>query len=93
VQEDIEKSRAVFDSFLSEYPLCYGYWKKYADAEVKHGNAELAGHVYERGVSSIPYSVDLWGHFVAYKQSTGGSPDEIRACVVGINSCRATAPC
>ncbi len=25
--------REVFDQFLAKFPLCFGYWKKYADFE------------------------------------------------------------
>ncbi|VAH49228.1 unnamed protein product [Triticum turgidum subsp. durum] len=25
--------RKVYDAFLAEFPLCFGYWKKYADHE------------------------------------------------------------
>lgn len=25
--------RNVFDQFLAKFPLCFGYWKKYADFE------------------------------------------------------------
>ena len=72
LQDDISRLRAVLDPFLSEYPLCYGYWKKYADAESRHGNADVAEHVYERGVAAIAYSTDLWGHYAAFKQ---GQPE------------------
>lgn len=31
VQSNILKIRKVYDAFLAEFPLCFGYWKKYAD--------------------------------------------------------------
>ncbi len=79
-QDHLEKLRAVYDAFLALYPLCYGYWKKYADAELKRGgSAETAAAVYERGVASVPYSVDLWGHYAAFKQAQeGSSADDVR---------------
>ncbi|GIL55195.1 hypothetical protein Vafri_10769 [Volvox africanus] len=70
--DDIEKIRAAYDAFLAEYPLCYGYWKKYADAEVRHQDNDMAAHVYERGVAATPYSGDLWAHYAAFKK---GLPD------------------
>jgi hypothetical protein len=78
-QDDLEKLRAVYDAFLARYPLCYGYWKKFADAELKRGSADAAAHVYERGVASVPYSVDLWGHYAAFKQAQeGATADDVR---------------
>ena len=79
MQGDLLLLRQVYDSFLAEYPLCYGYWKKYADAEDKYSSPEWAVHVYERGTAAVPYSVDLWGHFCMYKQSIGAAPDDVRA--------------
>lgn len=31
LQNDLESAREVFDKFLSLYPYCYGYWRKYCD--------------------------------------------------------------
>lgn len=77
-QDDLERLRAVYEPFLAAYPLCYGYWKKYADAENRHGNVEAALAVYERGVAATPYSMDLWVQFATYKKGNGGTPEEIR---------------
>lgn len=32
--ENITNMREVFDQFLAKFPLCFGYWKKYADFEL-----------------------------------------------------------
>ena len=80
LQGDIERVREVYDAFLAEFPLCYGYWKKYADAEARLGSLEHAAHVYERGVASIPYSIDLWGHYAMFKQNQGASHEEMQGC-------------
>ena len=80
LQGDIAKLREVYDGFLAEYPLCYGYWKKYADAEHRNGMPELAVSVFERGTAAIPYSVDLWGHMCTYKISQNASANEVRRC-------------
>lgn len=79
-QGDIAQLRAVYDGFLAEYPLCYGYWKKYADAEQRHSSPEAAAAVFERGVAAISSSVDLWGHYAACRQTAGASADEVRGC-------------
>ena len=68
----------MYDGLLSEFPLCYGYWKKYADAEAKYTSPEWAVNVYERGAAAVPYSPDLWGYYCTYKQKIGGTPEEIR---------------
>ena len=58
--EDVHKIRAVYDAFLAEFPLCYGYWKKYADAESRLAGIDGVEHVYERATHAFPYSIDLW---------------------------------
>ena len=78
LQGDITRLREVYDGFLAEYPLCYGYWKKYADAEHRSGSPELAVSVFERGTAAIPYSVDLWGHMCTFKISQNAAADEVR---------------
>jgi hypothetical protein len=83
-QDDLEKLRMVYDQFLASWPLCYGYWKKYAEAEHRHGHVELAVAVYERGVAATPSSIDMWVHYLNY-QKTGEdtAPDTMRRCVLG----------
>jgi len=39
-QKNIEAAREAYDAFLELYPYCYGYWRKYADYERKHGTKE-----------------------------------------------------
>lgn len=34
----MEAAREAYDAFLSHYPYCYGYWRKYADYEKRKGN-------------------------------------------------------
>lgn len=70
--------KTVFDAFLEEYPLCYGYWKKYADASAKAGDSNGAIAVYEKGVQAIPFCIDLWGHFIAFAKGYISDPDSIR---------------
>lgn len=77
-QADLEKIRQVYDGLLAEFPLCYGYWRKYAEAEGRLGSADWAVNVYDRGIAAVPYSPDLWGFYCAYKQKIGAGPDEIR---------------
>ena len=81
LQADIGRIRQVYDAFLAEYPLCYGYWKKYADAEAKYVSLEEASIVYDRGVAAVPYSVDLWGHYAMHKQKAGAPVEEVERSV------------
>ena len=40
-------SRRALNAFLLRYPLCYGYWKKFADMERRAGNNVKAEEVRE----------------------------------------------
>ncbi|KAJ1562178.1 hypothetical protein HK405_015033 [Cladochytrium tenue] len=41
-EEQAGNLRTVYDHFLSKFPLCFGYWKKYADAELLLDGPEQA---------------------------------------------------
>lgn len=45
LQNHLLASRKAFDAFFLHYPYCYGYWKKYADIEKKHGFIQMADEV------------------------------------------------
>ncbi len=99
-QDDLERLRAVYEQFLALFPLCYGYWKKFADSEARHGSTEASLAVFERGVCATPYSMDLWAHYAAAKRAHGGSVDDVRRCVLRASSVavllqamETTAPC
>ncbi|KAG7984816.1 hypothetical protein I3843_04G179700 [Carya illinoinensis] len=77
-QENILKIRKAYDAFLAEFPLCYGYWKKYADHEAHLGSVEKVVEVYERAVQGVTYSVDIWLHYCIFAISTYGDPETIR---------------
>ncbi|XP_034690667.1 pre-mRNA-processing factor 39 [Vitis riparia] len=77
-EDNILKIRRVYDAFLAEFPLCYGYWKKYADHEARLGSIEKVVEVYERAVQGVTYSVDIWLHYCIFAISTYGDPDTIR---------------
>ncbi|ORX96077.1 pre-mRNA-processing factor 39 [Clohesyomyces aquaticus] len=70
--------RGAFDCFLDKYPLFFGYWKKYADLEFSIGGTETAEMVYERGVSCVPTSVDLWTAYCSFKENTCHDVDLVR---------------
>ena len=77
-QDNILKIRRVYDAFLAEFPLCYGYWKKYADHEARFGSTDKVVEVYERAVHGVTYSVDIWLHYCIFTLSTYGDPETIR---------------
>ncbi|XP_073433884.1 pre-mRNA-processing factor 39 [Dendrobates tinctorius] len=62
--------RRVFDMFLTRYPYCYGYWKKYADLEKRSNNIMEADEVYRRGIQAVTLSVDLWIHYLQFLKET-----------------------
>ncbi|XP_057669540.1 pre-mRNA-processing factor 39 [Diorhabda carinulata] len=69
-ENDMEAAREAYDAFLSHYPYCYGYWRKYADYEKRKGNKKKCEEVFERGLKAIPLSVDLWIHYLTYVKTT-----------------------
>ncbi|BFF92395.1 pre-mRNA-processing factor 39 [Drosophila madeirensis] len=70
-ESDAEAAREAYDTFLSHYPYCYGYWRKYADYEKRKGLKANCYKVFERGLEAIPLSVDLWIHYLTHvKQSS-----------------------
>lgn len=75
LSEPIASIRAEYDEFLSLFPLCYGYWQKYAEAEKKaESPAETVTAVYERSVAAAPYCADMWLNYCkhAVTAQTGG---------------------
>ncbi|CAG8505513.1 14463_t:CDS:10, partial [Racocetra fulgida] len=75
--ENITNMRDVFDQFLAKFPLCFGYWKKYADFEFSVQGPTEAEKIYERGVAAIANSVDLWTQYCAFKIEH--YPDDVEA--------------
>ncbi|KAH0458157.1 hypothetical protein IEQ34_013472 [Dendrobium chrysotoxum] len=77
-ETNILKIRKVYDAFLAEFPLCFGYWKKYADHEARLDGANKVLEVYERAILAVTYSVDIWLHYCLFAISTYEDPDIIR---------------
>ncbi|CAG8568103.1 2769_t:CDS:10, partial [Diversispora eburnea] len=76
--ENITNMRNVFDQFLAKFPLCFGYWKKYADFEFNIQGPAEAEKIYERGVAAISNSVDLWTQYCSFKIEHCSDVEEIR---------------
>ena len=47
-QEDFATAAPAFNEFLSRFPLCYMYWKKYADLAAKNVGDDRAREVGSR---------------------------------------------
>ncbi|RVX10840.1 Pre-mRNA-processing factor 39 [Vitis vinifera] len=77
-RDDIKKICLVYDSFLSEFPLCYGYWRKYADHKSRLCTVDKVIEVYERAVQSATYSVGLWVDYCSFSMSVFEDPFDVR---------------
>lgn len=78
-ESDLEAAREAYDTFLSHYPYCYGYWRKYADYEKRKGEKTKCEEVFERGLKAIPLSVDLWLHYLNFcKVNLKDDEDQLR---------------
>lgn len=75
---DIVELSSILDQFLDKWPLCYGYWKKYADWELRFKGPNAADMIYKRAVFSIDNSVDLWNHYCLFRFQTNFPDDQIR---------------
>ncbi|EGC40169.1 hypothetical protein DICPUDRAFT_25624, partial [Dictyostelium purpureum] len=75
---DIEKIRKVYSEFLNEFPLCFLYWKRYADHEYAHNNAPKAIQVFEEAVKAVSHSVDIWLNYVTHLIDKSHPVDQIR---------------
>lgn len=72
---EIARIREAYDELLRRFPLCYGFWMKYASLEKEHGDTGKAFEVFERGVVAVDQSVELW---IAYAAAFAEiSPDDV----------------
>ncbi|EFJ14366.1 hypothetical protein SELMODRAFT_120899 [Selaginella moellendorffii] len=83
--DEIDRIRVCYDTFLAEFPLCYGYWKKYADFELRLGSPEKIIEVYERAVKAVAHSVDIWVHYCAYAAEKFPPEEVIRLFERGVS--------
>lgn len=76
---DIEVISLVYRSFLLEFPLCHGYWIKYAAHKARLCTYEDVVEVYEQAVQAVPHSVDLWVSYCGFGMSVYEDPTLIRS--------------
>ena len=86
-----ERVASTFEAFLAKFPLCFGYWCKYAELKQKLGEAGAvdasdggAAEVYARALEAVPLSVELWKAYTAHVKATtaGQASDQLRAAYV-----------
>ena len=84
-QNDPVLTSQALEALLAEWPLCYGYWKKLADAAAAVAAAaggdaaSAAAAVYERGLAAgLAASPDLWLPYAARLVADGASDDAVR---------------
>lgn len=58
-----EEKRELYEHFLCEFPLCWGYWKRLADLQTRMCGAESGLNVYVKALKLAPACVDLWVHY------------------------------
>ncbi|KAL5774092.1 hypothetical protein ACOSP7_011649 [Xanthoceras sorbifolium] len=76
--DDIHKICLVYDAFLAEFPLCYGYWRKYAEHKTRLCTVEKVVEVFERAVQSATYSVGVWFDYCSFSMSAFEDLHDIR---------------
>ncbi|XP_061362573.1 pre-mRNA-processing factor 39-2 isoform X2 [Gastrolobium bilobum] len=76
--DDVEKICLVYDNFLSKFPLCYGYWRKYAAHMACLCTAEKVVEVFEQAVLAATYSVGMWVDYCSFGMSAFEDPSDIR---------------
>ncbi|KAK4801679.1 hypothetical protein SAY86_022166 [Trapa natans] len=76
--DDIERLSLVYDSFLSKFPLCHVYWRKYADHIKRLCGTEKAIEVFEQAVLAVTYCVALWVDYCQFALSIFEDPEDVR---------------
>nr|GFB45065.1 pre-mRNA-processing factor 39 isoform X1 [Tanacetum cinerariifolium] len=75
---NVKAISSAYESFLCWFPLCHGYWKKYADHMARLCTVEKAVEVYEVAVQSATYSVGLWVEYCSFSMLAFADPSDIR---------------
>lgn len=76
--DDLPKIRRSLSSLLTEYPLCFGYWKRLSSHERRHGDPEQATKVLEQGVAATPRSHQLWTYYCQEMRANSTDAAETR---------------
>lgn len=60
---EVQKSRAIYTEFLLEFPQYYPVWRKLAETYALPDKQHLVATTYERALTFLPVSVDIWLHY------------------------------
>lgn len=77
--DDIEVMSLVYHNFLLEFPLCYGYWIKYAAHKARLCTTRYVMDVYEQAVHAVPHSVDIWVNYCEFGICAFEEPAHVRS--------------
>ena len=61
-----------YEDFLSKYPFLELYWVRYAETYFTLGSTRKAEEIFERGVSRVPASLELWIRYLCFRVETIG---------------------
>ncbi|XP_047307946.1 pre-mRNA-processing factor 39-2 [Impatiens glandulifera] len=76
--DNVEMISVAYESFLSDFPLCYGYWRKYAAHVARLCTVEKVIEIFERAVQSTTYSVGIWIEYCSFSISAFQDPCDVR---------------
>ncbi|KEH20704.1 Pre-mRNA-processing factor 39, putative [Medicago truncatula] len=76
--DNVEKICVVYKHFLSEFPLCHGYWRKYAAHMTQLSTMDKVVEVFEQAVSAATYSVGMWVDYCSFGMSSFEDASDIR---------------
>jgi hypothetical protein len=66
---DVAALRNGYEGLLKEFPLCYGYWEKYARLEGRETGKEAQAGIFDRGVAAVQ-CVELWNMYCTAMMET-----------------------
>ncbi|XP_077315802.1 pre-mRNA-processing factor 39-like isoform X1 [Lithobates pipiens] len=69
-EKHLPACRKAYDAFLTYFPLCHIYWKKYADLEEHYGNKGETEKIFERAVKANPLNVNMWTNYIQFLKKT-----------------------
>ncbi|XP_017408166.1 pre-mRNA-processing factor 39-2 isoform X3 [Vigna angularis] len=76
---DVDKICLVYNNFLSKFPLCHGYWRKYAAHMTCISTTDKVVEVFEKAVLAATYSVGVWFDYCSFGMSAFEDPSDIRS--------------
>lgn len=64
-QDNLAHMRLAYRGLLTEYPLCYGHWQKWAEHERRHQQPAAAAAIIAEALQVAPHVLELWQTAVA----------------------------